>query len=72
MIEKKGEGDTEYGKKVKCNREQPDRVGAGRFFAEKNGKQMVQSEEFHLFPAFFNFLSSNTAHADNSKPAVRS
>ena len=35
MIEKKGEGDTDYGKKVKCNREQPDRVGAGRFFAEK-------------------------------------
>ena len=35
MIEKKGEGDTEYGKTVKCNREQPDRVGAGRFFAEK-------------------------------------
>jgi hypothetical protein len=34
MIEKKGEGDTEYGKTVKCNREQPDRVDAGRFFAE--------------------------------------
>lgn len=39
---------------------------------KKNGKQMVQSEKFHLFPAFFNFLSSDTAHADNSKPAVRS
>ena len=39
---------------------------------KKNGKQMVQSEEFHLFPTFFNFLSSDTAHADNSKPAVRS
>ena len=39
---------------------------------KKNGKQRVQSEEFHLFPAFFNFLSSDTAHADNSKPAVRS
>lgn len=39
---------------------------------KKKGKQMVQSEEFHLFPAFFNFLSSDTAHADNSKPAVRS
>lgn len=39
---------------------------------KKNGKQMVQSEEFHLFPAFFNFLSSDTAHADNSKPAVPS
>ena len=39
---------------------------------KKNGQQMVQSEEFHLFPAFFNFLSSDTAHADNSKPAVRS
>lgn len=39
---------------------------------KKNGKQMVQSEEFHLFPVFFNFLSSDTAHADNSKPAVRS
>ena len=39
---------------------------------KKNGKQMVQSEEFHLFPAFFNFLSSDTAHADSSKAAVRS